>query len=183
MAAPSPPSIANRERSAFTSGQLVAALISFTSIRGSARAHVSVERPRKREGEEEEEIRRKEEEIKEEADSPGRRSAPSDKVDQTGGVPIWMHARTHTHTHYLCHNMTTTVEYPAERHSILLQMITAARLGGQWGGCWGGCWGGVGGVWSPIHPLSLARRCRGEAAKLGTGKHLFLTGRYGLRRH
>lgn len=109
MAAPSPSSIGNLERSPFTSGQLVAALISLTSMRGSARAHVSVETRRKRE--EEEEIRRREEEIKEEADSPGRRSAPSDKVDQTGGVPIWMRAHTHTHahacthTHYLRHNM------------------------------------------------------------------------------
>lgn len=110
MAAPSPSSIGNLERSPFTSGQLVAALISFTSMRGSARAHVSVETRRKREEEEEEEIRRREEEIKEEADSPGRRSAPSDKVDQTGGVPIWMRAQTHTHTH--AHACTHTLPAP-----------------------------------------------------------------------
>lgn len=79
----------------FQSGQLVMALLSFTCIQSSVCVNVSIKhcREEKRGKGGEAEIRRKEKEIKEEADSPGLRSVPSDKVDQKG-ILIWMHTRT-----------------------------------------------------------------------------------------
>lgn len=71
------------------------ALLSFTYIQSSVCVNVSIKHcsgERRGKGEEAE-IRRKEKEIKEEADSPGLRSVPSDKVDQKG-IPIWMRTPT-----------------------------------------------------------------------------------------